>query len=226
VHAVEEGRRIYSNIQKGACYLLSSNFAEVAILFTAVVILDFPIVPLLALQILFVNLVTDEFPALGLTVEPAAKGIMQMPPRDPEENILSKRIMLYTIGITSTIFIGTFALFAWMWNTAQDLPITERTALAQTTTFATLITFELFNALNSRSLEQSIFRAGLFINKRLHLAVSGSFIAMVLAIYWQPLSSVFKTAPLGFETWIRILVVSSSVVIVAELMKKFIRLKS
>ncbi len=79
VHAVEEGRRIYSNIQKGACYLLSSNFAEVAILFTAVVILDYPIVPLLALQILFVNLVTDEFPALGLTVEPAAKDIMRIP---------------------------------------------------------------------------------------------------------------------------------------------------
>ncbi len=220
VHAVEEGRRIYSNIQKGACYLLSSNFAEVAILFTAVVILDFPIVPLLALQILFVNLVTDEFPALGLTVEPAAKGIMQMPPRDPEENILSKLIVLYTIGITSTIFLGTFALFTWTWSTTQDLPMAERTALAQTTAFATLITFELFNALNSRSLEQSIFRAGFFTNKRLLLAVSGSFIAMMLAIYWQPASAVFKTAPLGLESWMRILLASSTVVVTAEIMKK------
>ncbi len=217
VHAIEEGRRIYSNIQKGACYLLSSNFAEVAILFTAVVVLDFPIVPLLALQILFINLVTDEFPALGLTVEPAAKDVMKMPPRDPEENILSKRIVLYTIGITSTIFLGTFALFAWTWSTTQDPSMTERTALAQTTAFATLITFELFNALNSRSLEQSIFRAAFFTNKRLLLAVSGSFIAMMLAIYWQPMAVVFKTAPLGFESWMRILVVSSSVVIVAEL---------
>ncbi len=225
VHAIEEGRRIYSNIQKGACYLLSSNFAEVAILFTAVVILDFPIVPLFALQILFVNLVTDEFPALGLTVEPATKGVMQIPPRDPEENILSKRIVLYTIGITSTIFIGTFALFAWTWSTTQDLPITERTALAQTTAFATLITFELFNALNSRSLEQSVFRTGFFTNKRLLLAILGSFIAMLLAIYWQPASAVFKTSPLGLETWIRILLVSSSVVVIAELIKKFIRFK-
>src|SRR3990172_4431479 len=136
VHAIEEGRRIYSNIQKGACYLLSSNFAEVAILFTAVVILDFPVVPLLALQILFVNLVTDEFPALGLTVEPAAKDVMKMPPRNPWENILSKRIVLYTIAITSTIFIGTFALFAWTWDSMQHLPFAERTALAHTTAFA------------------------------------------------------------------------------------------
>ncbi len=221
VHAVEEGRRIYSNIQKGACYLLSSNFAEVAILFTAVVILDFPIVPLLALQILFVNLVTDEFPALGLTVEPAAKDVMRMPPRDPGENILSKRIVMYTIGITSTIFLGTFALFAWSWNITRDLPLAERTALAQTTAFAALISFELFNALNSRSLEQSMFRAGFFTNKRLLLALSGSVIAMILAIYWQPMAAVFKTAPLGFEAWIRILLVSSTVVVAAEIMKKF-----
>lgn len=220
VHAVEEGRRIYSNIQKGACYLLSSNFAEVAILFTAVVILDFPIVPLLALQILFVNLVTDEFPALGLTVEPAAKDVMNMPPRDPGENILSKRIMLYTIGITSTIFLGTFALFAWSWNITHDLSLAEKTALAQTTAFATLITFELFNALNSRSLEQSVFRTGFFTNKRLLLALSGSVIAMMLAIYWEPMAAVFKTAPLGFEAWIRILLVSSTVVVTAEIMKK------
>ncbi len=225
VHAIEEGRRIYSNIQKGACYLLSSNFAEVAILFTAVVILDFPIVPLLALQILFVNLVTDEFPALGLTVEPAAKGIMQMPPRNPGENILSKRIVLYTIGITATIFLGTFALFAWSWNITQDLPLAERTALAQTTAFAALISFELFNALNSRSLEQSIFRTGFFTNKRLLIALFGSVIAMMLAIYWQPMAAVFKTAPLGFEAWIRILLVSSTVVATAEIIKKIVRLK-
>lgn len=226
VHAVEEGRRIYSNIQKGACYLLSSNFAEVAILFTAVVILDFPIVPLLALQILFVNLVTDEFPALGLTVEPAAKDVMQKPPRDPQENILSKRIVLYTIGITSTIFMGTFALFAWSWNITQDLPLSERTALAQTTAFAALISFELFNALNSKSLEQSIFRTGFFTNKRLLLALSGSIIAMMLAIYWQPMAAVFKTAPLGFDAWIRILLVSVTVVVTAEIMKKVVALRT
>ena len=220
VHAVEEGRRIYSNIQKGACYLLSSNFAEVAILFTAVVILDFPIVPLLALQILFVNLVTDEFPALGLTVEPVAKDIMRMQPRDPKENIITKRIVLYTIGITSTIFLGTFALFVWTWDSMQHLPMGERTALAQTTAFAALITFELFNALNSRSLEHSILRRGFFSNRRLLLALFGSVIAMMLAIYWEPMQIIFKTTPLGLEAWIRILLVSSTVVVAAEIMKR------
>lgn len=190
-----------------------------AILFTAVVILDFPIVPLLALQILFINIVTDEFPALGLTVEPAAKDIMQKPPRDPKENILTKRIVLYTIGVTSTIFLGTFALFSWTWDSTQHLPMAERTALAQTTAFASLITFELFNALNSRSLEHSIFRASLFTNKRLILALFGSVVAMMLAIYWEPMQAVFNTLPLGLEAWIRILLVSSTVVVIAEIMK-------
>ncbi len=221
VHAVEEGRRIYSNIQKGACYLLSSNFAEVAILFTAVVILDYKIIPLLALQILFINLVTDEFPALGLTVEPAAKHIMRMPPREPKESILTKRIVLYTAGVTLTIFLGTFALFAWTWDSMQHLPWGERTA--QTTAFATLITFELFNALNSRSLEKSIFRIGFFTNKRLLLALSASVIAMMFAIYWEPMQAVFKTAPLGIEAWAKILLVSSTVVATAEVFKKLNR---
>ncbi|MCZ7372149.1 MAG: cation-translocating P-type ATPase C-terminal domain-containing protein [Candidatus Methanoperedens sp.] len=85
----------------------------------------------------------------------------------------------------------------------QHLPWEERTAMAQTTAFATLIVFELFNALNSRSLEHSILRAGFFTNKRL-------------------LQAVLKTAPLGFEAWIRILLVSSTVVVTAEIMKKWI----
>lgn len=222
VHAVEEGRRIYDNIRKSAAYLLSSNFAEVAILFTAVVILDFPIIPLLALQILFVNLVTDEFPALGLTVEPATKDLMRKPPRDPKKNILSKRVVLYTMGVTSTIFIGTFALFAWTWDAYQNLPFGERASLAQTTAFAALITFELFNAMNSRSLERSLFTTGFFRNKNLLIALSGSAAAMMLAIYWHPMQAVFRTSPLALEAWAVILLVSSTVIAAAEMMKRLL----
>ncbi|MDP2845182.1 MAG: cation-translocating P-type ATPase C-terminal domain-containing protein [Candidatus Methanoperedens sp.] len=86
------------------------------------------------------------------------QGHMVKPPRNPKENILPKRILLYTLGVTSTIFLGTFALFTWTWNVNQNLPLAEGTTLVQTTAFATLITFELFNALNSRSLEQSLWR--------------------------------------------------------------------
>ncbi len=223
VHAVEEGRRIYDNIRKSAAYLLSSNFAEVSILFTAVVILDFPIVPLLALQILFINLVTDEFPALGLIVDPPTKDTILKPPRDPKESILPKRVVLYTTGITLTISLGTLALFAWTWYSNYNLPLAERTAISQTTAFATLIVFELFNALNSRSLEQSVFRIGLTTNRRLLLALLGSIFAMLLVIYWQPMQGIFKTAPLGADTWARILLVAGTVLATAEIIKRFFR---
>ncbi|MFA4935785.1 MAG: HAD-IC family P-type ATPase [Candidatus Methanoperedens sp.] len=216
VHAIEEGRRIYDNIQKSASYLLSVTFAEVAVIFVAFVIMDYPL-PLIALQILYVNLVTEEFPALGLSLEPGASDIMSRKPRDPREQILSKRILFYTLAIALIFFIGTFTLFAWTLEQSQNLQ------LAQTTAFATLITCGLFNALNCRSLEKSIFRTGFFTNKRLLVALAGSVIAMMLAIYWQPMAVVFKTAPLDLEAWIRILLVSSAVVVAAEIMKKFVR---
>jgi Ca2+-transporting ATPase len=219
VHAVEEGRRIYDNIQKSASYLLSVTFAEVAVIFVAFVIMGFPL-PLIAIQILYVNLVTEEFPALGLALEPAAKDIMSRKPRDPQEQILSKRILYYTLAIASIFFIGTFSLFAWTLEKSQNLE------LAQTTAFATLIICGLFNALNSRSLEHSIFSTGLFTNKRLLLALFGSVLAMMLAIYWVPMQVIFKTAPLGLEAWIWIMLVSSTVVVAAEIMKKWNRFRS
>lgn len=215
VHAVEEGRRIYDNIQKSASYLLSVTFAEVAVIFVAFVIMGLPL-PLIALQILYVNLVTEEFPALGLSLEPKAMDIMFRKPRHPQEQIISKRILFYTLAMASIFFIGTLTLFAWTLEQTQNLQ------LAQTTAFATLITCGLFNALNCRSLEQSIFRTGFFTNKWLLLALSGSIIAMMLAIYWQPMQVIFKTAPLGFNAWIRILLVSSTVVIAAEILKRIL----
>ena len=181
--------------------------------------MGFPL-PLIALQILYVNLVTEEFPALGLSLEPAAKDIMSRKPRDPREQILSKRILFYTLAIALIFFIGTFTLFAWTLEQSQNLQ------LAQTTAFATLITCGLFNALNCRSLEESVFRTGFFTNKRLLLALFGSVIAMLLAIYWEPMQAVFKTVPLGFEAWIRILLVSSTVVAAAEIMKRIFTSKT
>jgi Ca2+-transporting ATPase len=219
VKAVEEGRRIYDNIQKSTSYLLSVTFAEVAVIFVAFVILGLPL-PLIALQILYVNLVTEEFPALGLSVGPGSRDIMSRKPRDPKEQIISKRILFYTLAIASIFFIGTLTMFTWTLEQSQNLQ------LAQTTAFATLITFGLFNALNSRSLEKSIIRIGFFTNKSLLLAVLGSVIAMMLAIYWEPMQVIFKTEPLGLEAWIRILLVSSTVVVAAEIMKKWNRIRS
>ncbi len=219
VHAVKEGRRIYDNIRKGASYLLSVTFAEVAVLFLSFVVLNYPL-PLTPLQILYVNLVTEEFPALGLSVEPASRDIMSRRPRDPKEPILSRSVLLYTLAMASIFFLGTFALFA---STGPKQP--QNLQVAQTTAFATLITFGLFNALNCRNLTESIFSTGFFANKKLLLALFGSTIAMLLAIYWQPMQSILKTVPLGFDAWVLIVLTSSTVIIASEILKKLFRVK-
>ncbi|MCX9012260.1 MAG: HAD-IC family P-type ATPase [Candidatus Methanoperedens sp.] len=213
VHAVEEGRRIYDNIRKGASYLLSITFAEVAVLFLSFVVLNYPL-PLTPLQILYVNLVTEEFPALGLSVEPASRNIMSRMPRHPKEPILSNRILLYTLIMASVFFLGTFALFAY---SEPEHP--QNLQVAQTTAFAALIIFGLFNAMNCRDLTGSIFRTGVFTNKKLLLALSCSITAMLFAIYWEPMQGIFRTAHLGFEAWVRILLVAWTAVVVAEVMK-------
>ena len=105
VGAVEEGRRIYDNIRKGTSYLLSVSFAEVATIFFAV-ILGFPL-PLLAAQILWINVVAEEFPAIGLALEPAHADTMRRKPRDPKESMPSRSLMVYTLGIAAAIVIGT-----------------------------------------------------------------------------------------------------------------------
>ncbi len=217
VHAVKEGRRIYDNIRKGASYLLSITFAEVAVLFLSFVVLDYPL-PLTPLQILYVNLVTEEFPALGLSVEPASCDIMSRRPRNPDEQILSRPVLLYTIAMASVFFLGTFALFAAAYpKQPQNLQ------LAQTTAFAALIVFGLFNVLCIRDLTESIFKTGIFTNKKLLLALLGSTFAMLLVIYWQPMQGIFKTASLGADMWVRILLVAGTVLATAEIIKRFFR---
>lgn len=206
VSAVHEGRTIYDNIKKFTSYLLSCNFAEVGIIFLGM-LLGLPL-PLLALQILFINLVTDELPALGLSVE-QGKDITEKPPRKRNEKILSG-ILRYTLFISSIILIGTLFVFAYY------LPDLSK---ARTVAFATLICFELFNALNSRSIEHSIFKIGILSNKPLLYAILGSVFAMAIVIYLPVLQGIFKTVSLNIFDWIIITAVSSTVLLAAEIKK-------
>ena len=213
VSAVEEGRRIYDNIRKASSYLLSCNFAEVMTIFLGVM-LGLP-VPLLALQILWINLVTDEFPAIGLSVEPAHSELMERDPRNPKESILTRGLFMYTLGISCVIFLGSLGLYALALEKGVDLPE------ARTTVFAALVIFELYNAYNSRSLTDSVFALNPNTNKKLMLGLSASVIALLAAIYLPFMQSLFKTAPLALESWASILVVASLVVVAAELFKRW-----
>lgn len=214
VSAVEEGRVIYSNIRKFTSYLLSSNFAEVSLILAAV-ILGLP-APLIALQILWINLVTDEIPALGLSAEPNTEDVMRKKPRAKKEKILSPFVLKHTVFISAVILIASFLVFNIY---------SENIEKARTATFAALIMLELFNAFNSRSLERSVFGINAH-NKKLFLAAAGSIFAMLVAIYIPFMQSVFKTVPLSLVDWVLILAVSSSALVAAEAKKKIFRKKT
>ena len=211
VAAVEEGRTIFDNIQKFVEYLLSCNIGEVLTIFTAIIIgLK---LPLIAIQILLMNLLTDGFPALALGVEPEEEDVMSRGPRKPGASIVDKRGLVRLSVYGAIMMIGTLLLFNF-YNPEQNI------MYAQTVAFTTLVMFQMFHVFNSRSLENSVFKIGLFRNRKLWYAVMLS-IGLQLVVIYSPLNSIFQTVPLGWQDWALILLASSSIFIIREIHKLF-----
>lgn len=211
VAAVEEGRVIYSNIRKFINFLLSCNIAEILIIFFAM-ILGLPI-PLIPIQILWLNLVTDAFPALALGMEKKEPGIMNMPPRDPKEPILNKTMRRGILSQSTAIAIAVLGIFFYALNSTENL------ILARTFAFATLITSELFRAQTARSENIPLFKLGLFTNKYMFLGTLLSFVMMLIVMYIPFIGNVFKTVPLTLNQWLIIVGFSLLPAIVAEITK-------
>jgi|TARA_B100001971_G_C18260456_1_gene586300 Ca2+-transporting ATPase len=209
VNAVEEGRGIYDNIKKFVEYLLSSNLGEVLTLFIAIM-LGFPL-PLIAIMILWINLVTDGLPALALSVDPPDPNIMERKPRNPKEKIISNPIIVRMFIVGITMMIGTLAIFKF-YKPETDL------IYAQTIAFSTLMFYQMFNVLNCRSELNSLFKIGVFTNTKLWGAILISILLQILVIH-TPLSTFFKTVPLTLMDWVYVVLVSSSVLITVEIYK-------
>ncbi len=214
--AVREGRTIYSNIRRFVYYLLTGNFTEVGLIIVAVLVgLS---LPLTALMILFINLVTSTIPALALSVEPTHPKVMRQRPRSPKESILSAYILFKILVLIPVLLFGTLLLFFW------ELELRQRgLASAQTLAFVTLILFELFHAFNARSLHTTIFNASFFKNPFIFLAVLLSLLLTLLAALTPAGNALFKTVPLPSSEWFVSLAVASSIIVVAEAIKLLIK---
>lgn len=216
VTAVEEGRTIFANIRKFVAFLLSCNLSEVLVIFIAMLV-GWPI-PLLPIQLLWVNLVTDAFPALALGMEKKESDIMKLPPRNPSEPIVNRSslimILLQSLAITLVV-LGAFA-YGYL-NHNDDL------STARTFAFITLVNSQLLCAYAARSAHFSVFKSGLFSNKYMNMAVALSFLLMLVAI--GPLEAIFKTQPLSAHDWLIIAVLSPLPFIVAEISKIVINRK-
>jgi len=216
VSAIEQGRIIYSNIRKFVYYLISCNMAEIMIIFLATLFGSAS--PLNAIQLLWLNLLTDGAPALALGLEKGDPDIMKRPPRPTREPIIN-RFMVFGIVI-QTIAITTVVLIAY--RIGQILS-PSNPAVAQTMAFLTLSASELARAYTARSERASLLRLGILSNQYMQYAVLVSIILLLGAIYVPFLQPIFNTAPLGLREWQFILPLLLIPSLAAEITKAFVR---
>ncbi len=222
VAAVEEGRAIFSNIKKYLVYLLSCNIGEillmaVAILFGPFIGIPAGVIPLIAIQILFVNLATDGLPALALAVDPHSQDIMKDKPRPRSQNIFTGPVINYMIVAGSWTCIAPLCIFIWALTSGK--PLVE----AQCMCFVTLIIIQFFNAYCCRSLERSVFNLGVKSNRWLHAAVASQVVLLGLVVYLPALQGPFNTFPLDWQDWVFSIASAASIIIVAEIYKAVYR---
>ena len=215
VSAVEEGRVIYSNIRKFIFFLLSCNVGEILIIFFAM-LFGWPI-PLEPIQLLWLNLVTDAFPALALGMEAAEPNIMRRPPRDPKSPIIDRTMMWGIILQSIAMTVAVLGIFRYVLTTSDNLRLAENYA------FVTLIISELLRSYTARSEIYSIFKIGFFTNKYILGGTLLSFVMVLVVLYIPFLQPIFGTIPFKPNQWILAIIFAIIPSIVAELTKAYFR---
>ncbi len=213
VAAVEEGRGIYDNIKKFIHYLLSCNAGEILVMFISSLV-GLP-VPLLPIQILWVNLVTDGLPALALGVDPVDPNIMTRPPRPAREAVVTRERALVMLMQGAFIAFCSLAAFCLVLFVEREDIVRARTAA-----FIVLSCTQLFHAFNCRSMTESLFTIGVFTNKKLILANGISFLLQMAVVYTPFLQKIFKTEPLGIFDWLLVICISSFPLWAMEIVKR------
>ncbi|MBI5392696.1 calcium-translocating P-type ATPase, SERCA-type [Candidatus Woesearchaeota archaeon] len=222
VNAVEEGRNIYNNIRRFISYQLSTNIGAIILIVVSIIFL-LPL-PILPLQLLWVNLSVDGPPALSLGIEPGNPNIMQQKPRKKTENIISLNRASYMFFSGIIMTLGTLALFLYIlvknnWSFFASVERTDPVYMyAVTVAFTTFVMFQMFNVINWKAYEERLFTTKLFQNKWLWLAIALS-ISLQLLLLYTPLSKAFGVVPLSIKDWVMIIVVSSSVLWFGEIVK-------
>ena len=210
VAAVEEGRVVFSNIRRSIFYLLSTNMGELFTLIAAI-LLDIPL-PVVAVQLLWINLVTDGVCTIPLGLEPGHQNVLEEPPRQQKTGIIYSG-MLWRIGFIALFMtLGTLLVFNWELSRAG---LDE----ARTIAFCMLVVFQLFNALNARSDQQSFFKLGIFSNRWLLGGIMLATLLQILVVYAPPLQKIFYTVPLGLGDWGVIVLIGIAIFVAEELRK-------
>lgn len=216
--AVEEGRVVFDNVRKVTFFLLSTGVAAiVAILFSLVA--GWPL-PLLPAQLLWLNVVTNGLQDVALAFEPGERGVLRRPPRSQAEGVVSPLLWERTALTGVTMAIGALWLFDWSLMTVGDV------TRARTVALTTLVVFMAFHVYNARSERRSLFALSPLRNPFLLAATTGALLIHVLALQWAPTQLVLRVEPLEAGTWLRVVVVAATVVVVSEAHKLLRRPRS
>ncbi|HVN67917.1 MAG TPA: HAD-IC family P-type ATPase, partial [Candidatus Sulfotelmatobacter sp.] len=210
VGAVEEGRGIYDNILKFVRYILTTNTGEIFTMFFSV-LCQFPL-PLLPIQILWVNLVTDGLPAVALTMEPIEKDVMRRPPRAPNEAIAGHGLLWSMLGIGLLMAAVTLGLF--------KLGLAGSLVKARTMAFCALALLQMAHALNSKSLTASLFKTGIGNNLYLVGAIALTVMLQFAVVQMPALQGIFQTTALSWREWGLIILLSLTPIMVVEIRKQ------
>ena len=210
VHAVEEGRVIFANLRRVVFFLMTTNLGEVITLALALMI-GLPL-PLTAIMILWINLVTDGVCTIPLGIEPKHWDVLKQPPRPPSEGVLDFITLRRMLILAPIIAVGTIGLFAWELKMGSE-------AHAQTVAFATLAAFQWFQALSARTIRVSTFSVGIFSNAWLWAGIMGAVIMQILVIHTAIGQKLFGVAALTLTDWLLVVLVASSIFVVDEIMK-------
>jgi magnesium-transporting ATPase (P-type) len=219
MYAVKEGRTVYDNLKKSITFILPTNGGEALIVFGAIV-LGFEQLPLTPVQILWVNMITAVTLALSLAFEPPEKSVMNRFPRNTDDPLLSAYLVWRVIFVSFILMVGTMGLF--LWEMRQDVSI----EYARTVAVNTLVMFEIFYLFDSRYIKDSVLSwAGFTGNKYVLIAISILVIFQLGFTYLTPMQSLFGTTAIGFYMWLKIILVSSSVLFLVEFEKYNVRKK-
>ncbi len=217
VHAIEEGRVIYSNLKRVAFFLLTTSLAEVLALGGAL-LLGLPL-PLTAVMILWINLISDAPADVPLGIEPRHWDVLKQPPRSPKESLLSGTMLRRLFILGPIVALGTLGLY--IHHLPQNWQSDAVYQTAQTVAFTTLAAFQWFQAILSRSPVLSVFSIGFFRNRWLIAGISTAIILQLLVVYTPFGHALFNTVSLNVSHWLLIIPVAASVWVVDEILKAF-----
>ena len=220
VHAVEQGRGIYANIKKSIQYLLSCNIGEIITIFVATA-LNFHQMPLVPIQLLWLNLVTDSLPALALGMEPVEAGIMKQKPRDPKASIFANGFAVSMVFYGVLVGVITLLAYALGEYVMSDPAVADGTA--NTMAFATLVFCELTRAFAVRSERLSIFQIGLFSNKTMNKAFLVGLILQLAVLLVPALQGVFSITNLTPAEWVVVVCLGLVPLVLSEITKAISR---